>query len=40
MTDTLNQKVDTLLKIDLIKWEIASEKLREEIEKFNITLYP
>ncbi|WLR51120.1 nucleotidyltransferase domain-containing protein [Bacillus tianshenii] len=33
------EEVETLLKIDLIRWESAPVKLKEEIKKYYHTLY-
>lgn len=37
--DELENEVDTLLKIDVIHYDVASEKLRQEINQHHSVLY-
>ncbi|WP_280770622.1 nucleotidyltransferase domain-containing protein [Salipaludibacillus daqingensis] len=38
-SEKIEEDIETLLKIDLIRWDKASSKLREEIGHHNIVLY-
>lgn len=38
-SEKLEEDIETLLKLDLIRWDKASSKLREEIDHHNIVLY-